>query len=142
MVVIEGQTNSNILELTKDLSYIACDVDKKNFNKLIFSLFKQNLIKNSGDYDKIYGGIINIKDILSYLTKESGQRKLEYGFWKYMWEILIFSSDQIPKDMISQDEKRKVSETISIIINGETPTRPNLYNDIHKLIEQIRELCE
>ena len=126
----------------KDLSFIASDVNKEKFNKLIFSSFKQNLIKNRGDYDKIYGGIINIEGILSYLTKESGQKKLEYGFWKYMWEIVIFSSDKIPEAMISQDERRKVSETIYAIINGEIPTRPNLYIEIQKVIEQIRDLSE
>jgi hypothetical protein len=141
-VVVEDQTNSNILGLAKDLSFIASDVNKEKFNEIIFSSFKQNLIKNSVDYDKIYGGIINIESILSYLMKESGQKKLEYRFWNYMWKIVIFSCDKVPEDRISQDEKRKVSETIHIMINGETSIRPNLYNDIQKIIEQIRDLSE
>ena len=141
-VVIEDHTNQSFLELAKHLSFILNDTDKKKFDGLIFSSFKRNLIKNSGHYDKIYGGLLNIEGILTYLTKGSSQKKLEYRFWKYMWEIVIGSLDNIPEEMISQEEKVKVSDTMHSIMDGKISQRPTLYHDIQSTIERIRSLCE
>ena len=141
-VVIEEHTNHSSLELAEHLSFIASDVDKKKFDRLIFSSFKDNLIKNSGDYDKIYGGILNIEGILTYLANGSSQKKFEYTFWRYMWEIVIGSSDKVPEDMIPKEEEVKVSDTIRSIMNGKISQHPTLYHDIQSTIERIRSLCE
>lgn len=139
-VLIEDQSNPNSLELVKHLSFIVSDANKQKFNEVIFSSFKNNLVRNSADYDKIYGGIINIENILMYLVKESGYKKLEYRFWRFMWQILIRTFNHFPKDMLSDDEKKKLSEAVDTIMNGGIYKRPNFYKDVLNIMARIRDL--
>jgi hypothetical protein len=140
--VVENMTVSSVYELLKHISFIVSDIDNELFNEAIFLSFKQNLTADEFKFDKIYGGIHNLIQLISELTKESGKKKLQYKFWRYMWQILLTSFDKIPAEELNNVEREKIAITVNSISSLNTPNGPNGFNEIRILIDGLRKLCE
>ncbi len=140
--VVENMTVSSGYELLKHISFIVSDIDNEQFNEAIFSSFKRNLNAEQFKFDKINGGIHNLLQLISELTEESGKKKLQYKYWRYMWQILLTSFDKIPAEMLNNGEREKIAITVNSIQSLNTPNGPNRFNEIRILIDGLRKLCE
>lgn len=140
--VVENMTVSSGYELLKHISFIVSDIDNKQFNEAIFSSFKRNLNADQFKFDKIYGGIHNLLQLISDLTKESGKKKLQYKYWRYMWQILLTSFDKIPGGVLNNEEREKIAITVNSISSLNTPNGSNRFNEVLILIDGLRKLCE
>ena len=139
--VVENVTGSSCYELLKHTSFIVSNFDNEKFNEAIFSSFKRNLIENGFKFDKIYGGIHNLLQLISELTKESDKKKLQYKYWRYMWQIILASFDNIPAELLNENERIKLAITVNNLSNLNTLKDPNRFNEVRILIDRLRELC-
>ena len=140
--MVENMTFSSVYELLKNISFIVSDIDNDRFNEAIFSSFKQNLNRDQFEFDKIYGGIHNLEQLISELTKESDRKKLQYKYWRYMWQIILASFDRVPAEVLNNEERMKLAITVNNLTNLNTPNGPNRFNEVRILIDRLRKLCE
>ena len=141
-LVVENMTVSRVYELLKHITFIVSDIDDEQFNKAIFLSFKQILTSDQFEFDKIYGGIHNLEQLISELTRESDRKKLQYKYWRYMWQIILASFDKIPAKILNNEERMKLAITVNNLTNLNTPNGQNRFNEVRIIIDRLRKLCD
>jgi hypothetical protein len=109
---------------------------------VIFSSYKRILTADRFEFDKIYGGIHILLQLITELTKESGKKKLQYKYWKFMWQILLISFEKIPEEFLNKEEREKIAITVNQLSSLNTSNGPNRFNEVRILIDGFRKLCE
>ena len=140
--VVQNMTASSGYALLKHISFIISDIDNEQFNMVIFSSYKRILTADRFEFDKIYGGIHILLQLITELTKESGKKKLQYKYWKFMWQILLISFEKIPEEFLNKEEREKIAITVNQLSSLNTSNGPNRFNEVRILIDGFRKLCE
>ncbi|MGC8516243.1 MAG: hypothetical protein ACP5OC_08965 [Thermoplasmata archaeon] len=137
-VLQQGIAGNNMVRAFKDLALIVSYKETERLNRMMFSIFTENLLERDRDFNKILGVNFAIKDIMSFLSKERHPKKFGHGFWAYIWKVALKQLETIPPEILGDDYKNKISETMEQII-ADDPQRPNRYQEFLKSVKELRE---